>query len=186
MAIQKKNSIGILAIGAALALLTGCGEGRYGAAGAWDWTPPTMLAQNPAQPTNAAPLNTAPAVNSGTSSAVIVPPGRANAGQYAYSNPMNPEFDRRDESMSIRSNETYLSMGWPEAPRASLDNQRTFYTSDDPNRYVYPSTTPRERYHTSHGSYHNRRDVRRGDRRRLYDYDRPTRRDRREYRRDSH
>ena len=111
---------------AAVAILSGCAQSRYSSTGPWDWTPPPRLQ----------------AGNAGSSSAVIVSPGRADAQFFAYANNESPEYDRRDDSLNIRSNDPYA--GWleyPEVERPTLSYQRSFRTSRDPNRYTYPTTS---------------------------------------------
>jgi len=121
---QPKSMIGILATGLLLVLVSGCGTGRYGAAGDWQWTPPARLA----------------AGNAGSSGAVIVSPVQADAQYFAYAPRSAPEYDRRDGSLNIRTNDPTAGwMGWPEHQRPSLDHYRTFYASPNANRYNYPS-----------------------------------------------
>lgn len=120
---KLKIMIGFFAAGAIAVSLGGCSQGRYSSAGPWQWSPTATLQ----------------AGNAGSSSAIIVPPGRADAQFFVYANGQTPEFDRRDDSLNIRSNEPYLgSMGWPEQQRPTLDRQRTFHTSRTAERYVYP------------------------------------------------
>lgn len=142
---QQKNLIGILATGVCISLVTGCGQGSYGAAGGWEWTPSASLSMNDAPAGSKQGYNqtqSRPIGNAGSSNSVMMSPGAANSQAYAYAEGIEPEFDRRDDAMNIRSTKAPLSMGWAENPRPSLDNMRVFYTSSNPNRYVYPSTTP--------------------------------------------
>lgn len=157
MSKQMKNTIGILATGIVVSLVTGCGQGPYGAAGEWEWTPPAQLSMNSApanRMTNNEQLQARPMSNAGSSGAVIMSPGAANPQAYAYNDGYAPEYDRRDGAMNVRSTEMPLSMGFEGTPRTSLDNMRVFYTSNNPNRYAYPSTTPNQwNGHSSSGSY---------------------------------
>ncbi len=140
---KKSNSVlAVLALGAALsALVGGCAGSRYSAAGPWAWTPPPMLAVGDASG------------NSGSSSAVVVPPGRANAQVFAYNYDQMPEYDRRDSTLSVRTNDPYAGwLGYPEAERPSLDHQRSFYTNRSPDRYTYPTRGSDRRGYRSHRS----------------------------------
>lgn len=132
MCVQPKNMISIVAaLGLAVVLgsvLGGCGQGRYGAAGSYQWSPPPRLA----------------AGNGGSSSAVIVTPGRANGQFFGYAQGYAPEYDRRDASLNITENDPYAGwLGYPERERTSLEDQRSFYTSRSAERYTYPRVAQR-------------------------------------------
>ena len=128
---QSKIMIGILATGLFGALSTGCGTGAYGAAGQWQWTPTARLA----------------AGNAGSSSAVIVAPGKSNAGflAYGYGNQNAPEYARRDDALSIARVDPSAGLGYPQRERASLNHQRSFYTNRNARNYTYP-TVPSHGY----------------------------------------
>ena len=116
--------VGVLGAGLGIAL-GGCASGEYASAGEWDWTPPPRLE----------------AGNNGSSSAVVVSPGQ-DAQYYSYAYGQSPEYDRRDRSLNIRSNDPYA--GWMEfqqTQRPSLEHQRSYYISNSPYQYRYPSTS---------------------------------------------
>lgn len=117
-------TIGVLGAGLSLAL-GGCASGNYASAGDWDWTPAPRLQ----------------AGNNGSSAAVVVSPGQ-DAQYYSYAYGQSPEFDRRDGSLNIRTNDPYA--GWMEfqqVQRPSLENQRSYYISNSPYQYRYPSAS---------------------------------------------
>lgn len=93
--------------------------------------------------------------HSGNSGAVMFAPGAEAGGSfYAYERDLAPEYARRDGALSVGVPDATAGWyAWPEQQRPSLDDQGRFYTSSNPNVYVYPGGDDR-RYH----SYYGRRD----------------------------
>jgi len=136
---QSKIMIGILAMGLLGALGTGCATGASGSAGDWRWAPPARLAGG----------------NAGSSSAVIVAPGRANSQFLAYANDQTAEYYRRDDDLNIRTSDPYAGwLAWPEEQLTSLYDQQYFSTNRSPYRYTYPAVR-NDRYGRRRG--HGRR-----------------------------
>ncbi len=111
------------------ACLGACGAlPRNSAAGPWRWSAPVTI----------------DAGNSGNTTAVIAPPGRwGDAARYASGDARSPEYGRRDGALGVEGGEITDSWyAWPVEARPSLNNQRSFRTSRDPDRYTYPSTEP--------------------------------------------
>lgn len=132
MHMRGKPKSMIVPLLAGLALTAGLGAcgapPRNSAAGPWRWSAPVTLE----------------AGNAGNTTAVIAPPGRwGDAARYALGGERAPEYDRRDEALGVEQGDITDSWyAWPADPRPSLDNQRSFRTSRDPDRYNYPSTEP--------------------------------------------
>lgn len=142
---QPKNMIGLAVLGAAALALGGCAQTQYTSSGPWQWTAPVAL------DVSAGGFDNQPTTNSGSSSAVIVSPGhqQVNAGQFYAYNSDAPEYDRRDESLSIRTNDPYAGwMGYPEEVRPSLNNRRTYQSGRNAEQYVYPSVEQHRRHGT--------------------------------------
>lgn len=100
--------------------------------------------------------------HSGNSGAVIFAPGAEAGGSfYAYERDLAPEYARRDGALAVsEADATAGWYAWPEQARPSLDDQGRFYTSSNPNVYVYPGGEDR-RYSNPYGrrdSYRPRRD----------------------------
>lgn len=78
--------------------------------------------------------------HSGDSSAVLFAPGaQAGGSEYAYERDLAPEYNRRDGALAVgEPDPTAGWYAWPEQQRPSLDDQGRFYTSSNPNVYVYP------------------------------------------------
>lgn len=78
--------------------------------------------------------------HAGNSSAVMFAPGAEQNGSfYAYERDLAPEYARRDGALAISEPDATAGWyAWPEQARASLDDQGRFYTSSNPNVFVFP------------------------------------------------
>ncbi len=117
----------------------------------WDWH-----AQLPTQ-------SESQMTHSGNSDAVIFAPGVETTGSwYAYERDLAPEYARRDAELAVgEPDPTAGWYAWPEQQRPSLDDQRSFNTSRNPGRYVYPSVDDGRRgYSGRTNRFYQRRHVR--------------------------
>ncbi|NQX95802.1 MAG: hypothetical protein HRT64_12940, partial [Erythrobacter sp.] len=95
--------------------------------------------------------------NSGNSGAVIFSPGVLTTGSwYLYERDLAPEYDRRDNALSLRVPDATAGWyAWPSPPRPSLNDRDYFTTSSNPNTFVFPGVD-------GYSSYdRHQRDVRR-------------------------
>lgn len=117
----------------------------------WNWQTQAPI-QNQSQMTH-----------SGNTGAVIFSPGVEMAGSwYAYERNLAPEYARRDTELAVgEPDPTAGWYAWPEQQRPSLDDQRSFNTSQNPGRYVYPSVDDGRRgYSGRYNRFDQRRRVR--------------------------
>lgn len=128
---RLQRKIPILGMLAAGLLSTGCAQER---AQPWVWAPAQHAAPFPDAPQHRA------AVADDHDPSVVV------FGTPAFIADCQDGHARRDDQMSLRTAEALPNrLAWPEARRPSLNNTRSFRSSTQPERWVYP--TERRDYH---------------------------------------
>jgi len=142
-------AIGLLA---GSALLGGCASGQTARNDgsnfqAWNWPTPAPSEREVRPQTQVNPGN------------AVVQPG---SGYWVVQGDQSSDtYARRDASLGLVETNPYDSwMGWPSEQRPSLDNRRTYTSSRSAERYVYPSTSPRERQQHRQPYWYPRRHVR--------------------------
>ncbi|RMH24177.1 MAG: hypothetical protein D6692_13910 [Planctomycetota bacterium] len=127
--LQGKISIlGLLAVGL---MSTACTQER---AQPWVWVPAQHAAPFPEPPQHRAAV-----IDDHDPSVVVF-------GTPAFIADAKNDHARRDDQMGLHTAEALPNrLGWPEARRPSLNSTRSFRSSTQPERWVYP--TERRDYH---------------------------------------
>ncbi len=138
MACVQREILTLALVASALAM-TACTQER---AQPWVWAPQQLGA-----PFAYAPQPRAAVADDHDASVLVF-------GSPAFIADGSNEYTRRDDQMSLRTAEDLPNrLGWPEARRPSLNNTRSYRSSTQPERWVYP--TERRDYHYHH--YNGRR-----------------------------
>lgn len=114
---------------------------------AWNWVTPAPNERDVRPKTHVNPGN------------AVVQPG---SGYWVVQgDPGSDTYSRRDADLAhVESNPYQSWMRWPSEQRPSLNNRRTYTSSRSAERYVYPSTSERERRSHRSPYWYPRRHVR--------------------------